>query len=335
MSSTNNLTIAGISIKQDSEGRFCLNDCHRASGGNESKRPSNWIRTQSTQDLIEEVKVSSNMSVPVKIVKTGLNEGRDIYASKEIVYAYAMWINPLFHLKVIHAYDALINHNFTIPKSYPEALRLAAQQAEEIKQLEKKGQALDRISKSDGFINSREIRSYEIAMTIDEPTQPGDYFRASFGNFADSKAEVLITDATILVRNSFLPIKRIVLSGILKIGASKSGDLPTLSLNENFIQIPPDQISFDTDSKSIVITAPKYFKAANNTRSGVICGRSEICGDPNNGDFAKYQAYSGGLNRTEGTAKLWVVDRTTNTLVDFKALVNPNPIYMQIQYELS
>lgn len=187
----------------------------------------------------------------------------------------------------------------------------------------------------DGFINSREIRSYEIAMTIDQPTQPGDYFRAGFGNFADSKAEVLITDATILVKNSFLPIKRVVLSGILKIGASKSGDLPTLSLNENFIQIPPDQISFDTDSKSIIISAPKYFKAANNTRSGVICGRSEICGDPNNADFAKYQAYSGGLNRTEGTAKLWVVDRTTNTLVDFKALVNPNPIYMQIQYELS
>lgn len=191
------------------------------------------------------------------------------------------------------------------------------------------------VRKTDGFINSREIRSYEIAMTIDQSTQPGDYFRASFGNFADSKAEVLITDATILVKNSFLPIKRIVLSGLLKIGASKAGDLPTLSLNENFIQIPPDQISFDTDSKSIVITAPKYFKAANNTRSGVICGRSEICGDPNNGDFAKYQAYSGGLNRTEGTAKLWVVDRTTNTLVDFKALVNPNPIYMQIQYELS
>lgn len=150
MSSTNNLTIAGVSIKQDSEGRFCLNDCHRASGGNESKRPSNWIRTQSTQDLIEELKVSSNMSAPVKIVKTGLNEGRGIYVSKEIVYAYAMWISPSFHIKVIKAYDALINHQFTIPKSFPEALRLAAQQAEEIKQLEKKGQALDRISKSDG-----------------------------------------------------------------------------------------------------------------------------------------------------------------------------------------
>ena len=157
MSSNNNLTVAGVSIKQDSEGRFCLNDCHRASGGNESKRPSNWIRTQSIQDLIEELKVSSNMSAPVNIVKTGLNESRGIYASKEIVYAYAMWISPSFHLKVIHAYDALINHqtncpNFLIPKTYSEALRLAAQQAEEIKQLEKKGQALDRISKSDGSL---------------------------------------------------------------------------------------------------------------------------------------------------------------------------------------
>ena len=101
------LIIANTKIRQDDEGRYCLNDCHRASGMSESKRPSNWVRTQSTKDLIKTLETaensqSSNLSFggkqpfPVNVVKGSNDAG--IYVVKELVYAYAMWISPAFHV---------------------------------------------------------------------------------------------------------------------------------------------------------------------------------------------------------------------------------------------
>lgn len=86
----NVLIIANTTIRQDSEGRYCLNDCHKASGMGAEKRPSKWMATQSSQELVDELGVSPKMGLPVNIVKTGLNEDRGIYVVKELVYAYAM-----------------------------------------------------------------------------------------------------------------------------------------------------------------------------------------------------------------------------------------------------
>lgn len=103
-----NLTIANTQIRQDSEGRFCLNDLHKAavaSGVTKDIRPNEWLSLDKTEELAEILKAENPVFNPL-LVKPGRYGGT--YAIKELVYAYTMWISSAFHLQVIRAYDALV-----------------------------------------------------------------------------------------------------------------------------------------------------------------------------------------------------------------------------------
>jgi hypothetical protein len=95
------LHIDNVEIRQDAEGRYCLNDLHRAAGGEKRHQPSDWFRLTQTQDLVVEVE-KSIPGIPGIQSKQGLGT----FVVKELVYAYAMWISPAFHLKVIRTFDA-------------------------------------------------------------------------------------------------------------------------------------------------------------------------------------------------------------------------------------
>lgn len=114
------LIVSSVNIRQDSEGRFRLNDLHKAAGGESKHQPAFWLRSNQTQELIDEITNSANLqSLPVASVG-GRNGGT--YVCKELVYAYAMWISPRFHLQVIQAYDALVRGQLD------EAKRLASRE---------------------------------------------------------------------------------------------------------------------------------------------------------------------------------------------------------------
>lgn len=122
--------IADVAIRQDSEGRYCLNDLHRASGSEAKNKPGNWLMLDQTKALASEIEIAGIAAILSK-------QGLGTYVAKELVYSYAMWISPAFHLKVIRAYDSLVSGQApSVPQSLPEALRLAASLAEEKERLE-------------------------------------------------------------------------------------------------------------------------------------------------------------------------------------------------------
>lgn len=103
-------SVAGVSIRQDVEGRYCLNDLHKAAGGLKTHQPSDFLKTQQTKELIAELS-NSDYSRSLAPVLSSAGRSGGTYVCKEMVYAYANWISPKFYLQVIRTYDALVTGN--------------------------------------------------------------------------------------------------------------------------------------------------------------------------------------------------------------------------------
>lgn len=128
--------IAGVEITTDAEGRFNLNALHRASGSANKDRPSLWLENKQTKKLIEELSRNSRLGLePVNSVKGGKTPGT--FAAEQLAVAYANWISPAFYLKVINTFLDYKKGTLqpAIPQTLPEALRLAAELAEDRERL--------------------------------------------------------------------------------------------------------------------------------------------------------------------------------------------------------
>lgn len=114
------LTIAGITIKTDAEGRYCLNDLHRAAGGEERHAPWRFLRLDTTVELIDELQSTTSGGLEPVAAKAGRYGGT--FVARELVFAYAMWVSPKFHLEVIRAYDRLATDGVAVHKNAAEDL---------------------------------------------------------------------------------------------------------------------------------------------------------------------------------------------------------------------
>ena len=97
---SNAISIKSIEVKMNDDGMFCLNDLHKASGGDDKNKPSHWLTTGSSIGLQKEI---LNGGKPP--IKKAAGRYGGTYVCKELVYAYAMWISPKFHLEVIRVFD--------------------------------------------------------------------------------------------------------------------------------------------------------------------------------------------------------------------------------------
>lgn len=110
-----NLTILKTAIRQ-SDNLYSLNDLHQASGGLDRHSPFRFMRNESTQELISEMKNEMNTKSGVQKEAQGSDlifktlRGRNIqgtWVCEELVLSYAMWISPKFHLIVLRAFLAM------------------------------------------------------------------------------------------------------------------------------------------------------------------------------------------------------------------------------------
>ncbi len=172
----NEIVIADKTIRL-TDGLYCLNDLHKASGGEKRYEPYLWLRLVQTSELIRELEFEQSepqicgsmknqaLSEPqiwgsmknqalIKTVK-GFGKNQGTFACRELVYSYAMWISPKFHLQVVRAFDALVSgrtaisavctsqlpssvipFELSVPRTANEARKLAAQLALERRSLD-------------------------------------------------------------------------------------------------------------------------------------------------------------------------------------------------------
>ena len=112
------LVIAGRTIKTDEEGRYCLTDFHKAAGGAAKHQPAHFFETVG-KELVNELITENPVIKPVQ-AKAG--RYGSTYAVRELVYAYATWISPKFHLEVIRAYDRLATNGVAVHRNAAEDL---------------------------------------------------------------------------------------------------------------------------------------------------------------------------------------------------------------------
>ncbi len=96
---SSNVSIGSFEVKINGDGMYCLNDLHKASGGDENHLPNRWLRTDKVKEL--EVILSRQKCA----IKTTAGRYGGTYVCKELVYAYAMWISAKFSLEVIDVFD--------------------------------------------------------------------------------------------------------------------------------------------------------------------------------------------------------------------------------------
>jgi len=110
------ITIDDVVVRVDANGRYCLNDLHKAAMANgkatENHAPGQFLRNEGVQDFIvalDAEKGDVQKSTSVHSVKGGKSQGT--YAVELVAIRYAAWIDPAFEVRVYRTFQKAAKGN--------------------------------------------------------------------------------------------------------------------------------------------------------------------------------------------------------------------------------
>lgn len=104
------VTIDDVVVRVDANGRYCLNDLHKAAIANgratDNHAPAQFLRNDGVQAFIaalDEEKGNVQICTSVNSIKGGKNPGT--YAVELVAIRYAAWIDPTFEVRVYRTFQ--------------------------------------------------------------------------------------------------------------------------------------------------------------------------------------------------------------------------------------
>lgn len=106
-------------IRRDIDGRYCVNDLHKAAGGEGRHNPHYWLNLTPTKEIIELIKSSPKLHVdltPVKTVK-GFGKEQGTWVIDVLLLEYASWVSPKFKHQMFKAVLSPTVVSTSVPES--------------------------------------------------------------------------------------------------------------------------------------------------------------------------------------------------------------------------
>ncbi|EGQ5283208.1 KilA-N domain-containing protein [Enterobacter cloacae complex sp. XAL001] len=108
------VSVNGVSVRVDNEGRYNLNDLHAAAvaegKATESQRPSNFIKSGQIKKFAQELTKATKIA-SVKIIKGGAQPG--IWGLELVAIRYAAWLSVEFEIKVYQTFQMVIRNGIS------------------------------------------------------------------------------------------------------------------------------------------------------------------------------------------------------------------------------
>jgi len=193
------------------------------------KLPKDWLKTSDTQAYIEAVRrnVLTEQNQLVKIVQGGNSNEQGTWLHPKLGVAFARWLNPDFAVWADDQIQSILTgrQSFVMPRSFADALQLAADQARQLEAMQPKAEYYDRLMGTHGTVDLetaaktlRTSRPKLIAFLQDRgiltrkclPTQTyidRDYMRVQLTTYEDVYGREQISQKTVITQPGLLYVR--------------------------------------------------------------------------------------------------------------------------------